>query len=56
MRRDHQPGYHRLYLDRYNAWVEYTATGRAALSRELHEGEQGKLLVDVEAARWATVR
>lgn len=28
-----QPGYHRLYLDRYNAWVEYTATDRAALYR-----------------------
>lgn len=43
-----QPGYHRLYLDRYNAWVEYTATDRAALYRVNYtKGEQGKLLVDV---------
>lgn len=43
-----QPGYHRLYLDRYNAWVEYTATDRAALYRVNYtQGERGKLLVDV---------
>jgi predicted alpha-1,2-mannosidase len=28
-----QPGYHRLYLDRYQAWVEQTAADRASLYR-----------------------
>lgn len=28
-----QPGYHRLFLDRYNAWVEQTAADRASLYR-----------------------
>lgn len=28
-----QPGYHRLYLDRYDAWVEQTAADRASLYR-----------------------
>lgn len=28
-----QPGYHRLYLERYNVWVEQTATDRASLYR-----------------------
>ena len=28
-----QPGYHRLYLDRYHAWVEQTAADRASLYR-----------------------
>lgn len=38
-----QPGYHRLYLDRYNAWVEYTATDRAALYRVNYtKGEPGQ--------------
>lgn len=42
-----QPGYHRLYLDRYDAWVEYTATDRAAIYRVNYtRGERGKLLVD----------
>lgn len=43
-----QPGYHRLYLDRYHAWVEYTATDRVAFYRlNYTAGERGKLLVDV---------
>lgn len=42
-----QPGYHRLYLDRYDAWVEYTATDRTALYRVNYtRGERGRLLVD----------
>ena len=28
-----QPGYHRLFLDRYGVWVEYTATDRVAFFR-----------------------
>lgn len=28
-----QPGYHRLYLDRYHVWVEQTAADRASLYR-----------------------
>lgn len=42
-----QPGYHRLYLDRYHAWVEYTSTDRVAFYRVNYtEGEHGKLIVD----------
>lgn len=43
-----QPGYHRLYLDRYNAWVEYTSTDRAALYRLRYtKGQEAKLIVDI---------
>jgi predicted alpha-1,2-mannosidase len=28
-----QPGYHRVFLDRYKTWVEQTATGRVSLYR-----------------------
>lgn len=43
-----QPGYHRLYLDRYNLWVEYTATDRVAFYRlNYTKGDTGKLLIDV---------
>ena len=43
-----QPGYHRLYLDRYKTWVEYTATERATFYRlNYTENVNAKLLVDV---------
>ncbi len=43
-----QPGYHRLYLDRYHTWVEYTATDRVAFYRlNYTKGDTAKLLVDV---------
>ncbi len=43
-----QPGYHRLYLERYNAWVEYTASDRASIYRVNYtHGERGRLMVDV---------
>ncbi|MBQ8422768.1 MAG: GH92 family glycosyl hydrolase [Coprobacter sp.] len=34
-----QPGYHRLYLDRYNAQVEQTATDRASLYRIIYSDD-----------------
>ena len=41
-------GYHRLYLDRYKTWVEYTATERATFYRlNYTENVNAKLLVDV---------
>lgn len=42
-----QPGYHRLFLDRYKTWVEYTSTDRVSFYRlnYTRHGE-GKLLVD----------
>lgn len=43
-----QPGYHRLFLDRYKAWVEYTATERVAMYRlNYTDYADAKLLVDV---------
>lgn len=43
-----QPGYHRLYLDRYKTWVEYTSTERVVMYRlNYTTSEKAKLLVDV---------
>lgn len=43
-----QPGYHRLYLDKYKTWVEYTATDRVAMYRlNYTDRADAKLLVDV---------
>lgn len=43
-----RPGYHRLYLDRYRTWVEYTATDRVAFYRTQYtSGTEARLLVDV---------
>ena len=42
-----RPGYHKLFLDRYKAWVEYTATDRVALYRLSYApGSRPGLLVD----------
>lgn len=43
-----QPGYHRLFLEKYKVWVEYTATDRVAFyrCRYTHQ-EPAKLLLDV---------
>ena len=42
-----RPGYHRLHLDRYSTWVEYTATDRAALYRLTYNSEgDHRLIVD----------
>ena len=42
-----RPGYHKLFLDRYKAWVEYTATDRVALYRISYpKGSKPGLLVD----------
>ena len=42
-----QPGYHRLFLDRYRTWVEYTSTDRVAFYRVSYtDTREGKLLVD----------
>ena len=42
-----QPGYHKLYLDKYATWVEYTATDRAVFYRmDYTKGGEGKFLVD----------
>lgn len=41
------PGYHKLFLDRYKTWVEYTATDRVALYRLSYApGSRPGLLVD----------
>lgn len=43
-----QPGYHRLYLNRYHTWVEYTATDRVVFYRTRYaQRANAKLLVDV---------
>ena len=43
-----QPGYHKLFLDRYNTWVEYTATDRTAFYRlDYTSNKTGKLLLDL---------
>lgn len=43
-----QPGYHRLFLDRYKTWVEYTATDRVTFYRlKYTSNEDAKLLVDI---------
>ncbi|MCF0176533.1 MAG: glycoside hydrolase family 92 protein [Bacteroidales bacterium] len=43
-----QPGYHKLFLDRYRTWVEYTATDRVAFYRfDYTSSKEGKVLVDV---------
>lgn len=43
-----QPGYHRLYLDRYNAWVEQTAADRASLYRITYtENSDASLLINL---------
>jgi predicted alpha-1,2-mannosidase len=43
-----QPGYHRLFLDRYKTWVEYTASDRVAFYRCKYMGkDNAKLLLDV---------
>ena len=42
-----RPGYHKLFLDHYKAWVEYTATDRVALYRLSYpKGSRPGLLVD----------
>ena len=42
-----RPGYHKLYLDRYRTWVEYTATDRVALYRLSYAaGSRPGVLVD----------
>ena len=43
-----QPGYHRLYLDRYHAWVEQTAADRASLYRITYtEHSDAALLINL---------
>ena len=43
-----QPGYHRLFLDRYHAWVEQTAADRASLYRITYtENCDASLLVNL---------
>lgn len=43
-----QPGYHRLYLDRYHAWVEQTAADRASLYRITYtEDTNASLIVNL---------
>lgn len=43
-----QPGYHRLYLDRYHTWVEQTATDRVGLYRLTYTREMAAaVLVDL---------
>ena len=43
-----QPGYHRLFLDRYNAWVEQTAADRASLYRITYtEDSDASLLINL---------
>ncbi len=43
-----QPGYHRLFLDDYKTWVEYTSTDRVAMYRLANTGQESiKLLIDV---------
>ncbi len=34
-----RPGYHRLYMDRYNMWVEQTASQRVSMYRMTYAGE-----------------
>ena len=42
-----QPGYHRLFLDRYGIWTEYTATDRTAFFRLSYtRGSEGALVLD----------
>ena len=42
-----QPGYHRLFLDRYGIWTEYTATDRTAFVRLSYtRGGEGALVLD----------
>ena len=42
-----QPGYHKLFLERYSTWVEYTATDRVAFYRmDYTRNEGAKFLVD----------
>lgn len=40
-----QPGYHRLFLDRYGIWVEYTATERTAFFRLAYTRDEEAALV-----------
>ena len=43
-----EPGYHKLFLDRYSTWVEYTATDRVACYRlDFTSSAVGKVLVDM---------
>lgn len=43
-----QPGYHRLYLDDYNTWVEQTATDRVSMYRlTFTKGSKVKLLLNL---------
>lgn len=43
-----QPAYHRLYLDRYHAWVEQTAADRASLYRITYtQNSDASLLVNL---------
>lgn len=43
-----QPGYHRLFLDKYRLWVEYTASERVVFYRCTYTSEEdAKLLLDV---------
>ena len=42
-----QPGYHRVFLDRYGIWTEYTATERAAFFRLSYtRGGDGAIVLD----------
>ena len=41
-----RPGYHKLFLDRYATWTEYTATDRTASYRMDYTREPGALIVD----------
>ncbi|MEH0152555.1 GH92 family glycosyl hydrolase [Limibacter armeniacum] len=43
-----QPGYHKLYLDRYKTWVEYTASERVTFYRMNYQGsKQPHMLLDL---------
>lgn len=44
-----QPGYHKLFLDRYNMWVEQTATDRVSMYKFKYCGEASSadILVDL---------
>jgi len=43
-----QPGYHKLFLERYNTWVEYSATDRVAFYRmDYTDAATGKVILDL---------
>ena len=44
-----RPGYHRLFLDRYQTWVEYTATDRVVFYRfRFGEAPEAHVILDTE--------